>query len=470
MALTLDPQAAVYHANLGVAFEALGQLDNAAASYQQALTLRPRDADTHYNLGNVLRKQQKWEEAVRHYRQALQLTPRYAEAHCNLGLALAAQGNLEEAVAHHEESLRHSPHSAEYHNNLGVTLALQDRLDEAVACHRQALRIDPHFAPAQYSLGCALQRQYKVDEALECYHQAIRLVPDYAEAHWNRSLLWLARGDFEQGWPEYEWRWTQPGFTKRHEEFPLWNGSELNGRTILLHAEQGLGDTLQMIRFIPLVVQRGCNVIVECQPPLVRLLSGMPEIDRIVPQGSPLPAFDVQAPLLSLPGIFRTSQNTIPAMVPYLQPDPALVDQWRRELQKISDVKSADVGHRTSDIERVFKIGIAWQGNPAFAGDRQRSIPLEFFAALAQLEGVRIFGLQKGSGTDQLKNVQTKFAVHDLGSRLDKNGAAFVDTAAVMMSLHLVITADTAIAHLAGALGVPVWVGLPMVPDCALAA
>jgi tetratricopeptide (TPR) repeat protein len=473
MALTLDPRAAVYHANLGVAFEALGQLNDAAASYRQALTLRPRDADTLYNLGNVLRKQEKWQEAVTNYRQALRLVPHYAEAHCNLGLALAAQGNLEEAVAHHEESLRLSPNSAEYHNNLGVALALQDRLDEAVACHREALRINPNFAPAHHSLGCALQRQNKLDEALKCYQQAIRLDPHYAEAHWNRSILWLSRGDFEQGWPEYEWRWTQQGFTKRHEQYALWDGSDIDGKTILLHAEQGLGDTLQMIRYVPQVAQRGGSVIVECQPPLARLLSGMPEIDRIVPQGSPLPAIDFQVPLLSLPGIFHTSQDTIPAMVPYLQADPALVDHWRRELQKsdvrrpVSGVKdsSSDIGHRPSAIERVFKIGIAWQGNPAFGGDRQRSMPLESFAPLAQLEGVRIFALQKGSGAEQLPSLRSKIHAHDLGSRLDENGAAFVDTAAVMMSLHLVITADTAIDHLAGALGVPVWVCLPMVPD-----
>jgi tetratricopeptide (TPR) repeat protein len=489
-ALTLEPEIAVYHANLGVAYEAAGELDLAAVSLNNALSIRPNDADTFYNLGNVLRHQQRMEEAVIHYQQAIGLKPDYAQAHCNLGVALAAQGKLDEAVTHYKNALRLNPNSAEYLNNLGVTLTAQDRLEEAVACIRRALQINPGFAPARHSLGCALQRLNQMDEALECYDRAIAINPQYAEAHWNRSLVWLLQGDFARGWPEYEWRWTQPGFARRHTSRPLWDGSELDGRTILLHAEQGLGDTLHLIRFARLVKQRGGRVIVECQPALARLLAGVEEIDHLVAQGTHVPGFDVQAPLGSLPGIFQISFDTIPDRVSYLKADSALVSHWRRRLGS-SEVRSAmsdvedcgDIGLRTSDFGQGFKIGIAWQGNPAFAGDRQRSIPLKCFAPLCKVPGARIISLQKGPGMQQLaelaengvltvshlsdrnrSSAAEESCILELGSQLDKDGA-FIDTAAVMKNLHLVITADSAIAHLAGALGVPVWVALPMSPD-----
>jgi len=416
----------------------------------------------HHRVGNLRQAEQL-------YQQILRLQPDCPEAHNALGLLLPSLGRLEEAVTHCRQALHYRPEYPEAHNNLANALHLQDKLDEAVAHYHQALRLMPHYAEAHNNLGLALTGQAKLDEALAHYRQCLETRPDFAGAHWNRSLLWLLRGNFEQGWQEYEWRrWTLPEFTTRPFSQPLWDGSALSGRTILLVAEQGLGDTLQSIRYAPLVKQRGGTVIVECLPPLLRLLAGFPGIDRLVARGSPLPAFDVQAPLLSLPRIFHTALATIPRAVPYLRANPQLVEHWRkspksevRSPKSNPSLRTSDFGLRTSD----FLVGLAWQGSPTYRYDRQRSIPLAHFARLAKAEGVQLISLQKGPGTEQLGALAGQLPVLDLGSRLDEGSGAFMDTAAIMMNLDLVISSDTAIPHLAGALGVPAWVALPLVPN-----
>ena len=253
-------------------------------------------------------------------------------------------------------------------------------------------------------------------------------------------------GRFEQGWPGYEWRWKCKEFGSLPPFHPpLWDGSPLDGRTILVHAEQGLGDTLQFIRYAPLVHQRGGRVILVCQPPLIGLLTRSPGVERLVAQGEALPDYDVHVPLMSLPGLLGTTLESVPADVPYLDAEPQLVEAWRHRLGSYPG----------------FKVGIVWQGNPKFRLDRRRSIPLAQFAPLARVPGVHLFSLQKGPGAEQLAAVTDRFPVTDLGRRLDD----FMDTAAVLKNLDLVISVDTAIAHLAGALGIPVWVALPFVPD-----
>jgi hypothetical protein len=229
---------------------------------------------------------------------------------------------------------------------------------------------------------------------------------------------------------------------------PLWDGSPVEGQTILLHPEQGLGDIIQFLRYAPLVQERGATVLLGCPSHLRGLLANCRGIDRLIPDG-PLPPFDVHAPLGSLPGIFGTTPATVPGTVPYLFADAELTAHWQQELNHFSG----------------FKIGIGWQGNPKYWGDALRSIPLIHFEPLARVKGVHFFSLQKGPGTDQLGAVANGFPVMDLGSKLDEASGAFMDTAAIMKNLDLVITSDTAIAHLAGALGVPVWVALPLVPN-----
>ena len=290
-----------------------------------------------------------------------------------------------------------------------------------------------------------LKGQGKLDGAAACCRRALELKPDFAEAHLQQSLLSLVTGDFQRGWTEYEWRWKDKQWQRRNFSQPLWDGQRLEGKTILLHAEQGLGDTIHFVRYVPQVKQRGGTVIVECPKPLLSLLTSGAGIDRLVGRGEELPPFDLQAPLLSLPGIFRTSLETIPADVPYLFADPGLVEHWRRELGSIAG----------------FKIGIAWHGSPKHPNDRNRSIPLASFEPLARCSRVRLLSLQKGTGAEQLQDLAGRIPVADVGSRLDD----FRDTAAVLVNLDLVIACDTAVAHLAGALGVPVWVALPFTAD-----
>jgi hypothetical protein len=279
------------------------------------------------------------------------------------------------------------------------------------------------------------------------YEQALRIEPDYVPARWNRALASLLLGNFEQGWVEYEWRWKRKQQPQRSFRQALWDGRELSGRTILLHAEQGLGDTLQFIRYAPLVKERGGRVIVECQPSLLELLGSCRGIDVLEAQGSALPEFDVQAPLLSLPRILGTSLATIPANVPYVVADAELVGRCRQELEAVPG----------------FRIGIAWQGSTMHKRDRQRSLPLGRFEPLARLPGVRLLSLQVGAGADQLRDLGDRFPIADLGGRFDP--WSLRDAAAVISVLDLVISVDSAMAHLAGALGVPIWLLLPFASD-----
>jgi tetratricopeptide (TPR) repeat protein len=441
-ALRLKPDYPDALNNLGDALQGLGRLEEAAASYRRALHLRPNYPEAHTNLGNALNRLERPDEAAAHHREALRLRPGYAEAHSNLGNTLVTQRKYAEAEACYREALRLRPDWDEAHHNLGTALAEQGRLAEAEACYREALRLRPDHIDACGNLATALMGQGKAAEAAAVYQRVLEFKPDSPDAHLSRAMACLALGFWEEGWAEYEWRWRCPDFGTMPYTQPLWDGSPLAGRTILLHAEQGLGDTMLAVRYAPKVKERGGTVLLACPRALGRLLAGFPGVDRVIEQGADLPAFDCHAPLMGLPGIFRTTPETVPAEIPYLFADPALVEHWRREI-----------------AGRDFRVGIAWQGNPRFKADRQRSIPLARFAPLAAVPGVRLFSLQKGAGSEQVRDAS--FPVVDLGPRLDEAAGAFMDTAAVMKNLDLVISPDTAVTHLAGALGVPAWVALP---------
>jgi tetratricopeptide (TPR) repeat protein len=459
-----------------------GQLDAARECFEQAVSARPGDADGHSNLGAVLREQGRTNEAAACFHRALALRPDHAGAHNNLGRVCEDRGRLDEAAARYRLAICYQPGDASLHNNLGNVLTMLSRPDEAWTCYQQAVRLQPAepvfhsnlanalilagrpeeaeascrhalrlrsgFADARHNLAITLAAQGKFKEAVADNELALQLEPEHPGARNCRALWRLQHGDFARGWPEYEWRWKVRGVTARAFREPAWDGSPLNGRTILLYAEQALGDTIQFIRYAPLVKERGGTVVVECQPPLARLLASCPGIDQLVPRGSPLPPFEVQAALLSLPGLLGTTLETVPRNVPYLSAAPDLVASWRRER-----------GGETS-----FKVGIAWQGSATFAGDRLRSAPLRHFAPLVRVGGVRLFGLQKGPGREQISTCR-QLDLTDLGGTLDEATGAFMDTAAVMMNLDLVVTTDTSVAHLAGALGVPVWVALAIGAD-----
>jgi tetratricopeptide (TPR) repeat protein len=421
-----------------------GNLAEAEAHFRRALQIWPEFPEGHNNLGHTLSRQRRLEEAVACYREALRLRPDFGGAYNNLGLALREQKRTCEAEASFRAAVQFRPQLAEAHNNLGLTLLDQNRLDEAIASLRRAIEVQPGFAEAHNNLGNALLHLGRLEDALASYANAVRARPDYAEAHWNATIVRLQRGEFQRGLAEFERRCQMPGSPCHRFTQPRWDGSPLTGRTILLYAEQGLGDTILFVRYARLVKERGATVIVACQRPLLPLLACCPGIDQLVAQDDPLPPHDVCAPLLSLPHLFRTTVETIPAPVPYLSADPELVEQWRRKLAALPGLK----------------IGINWQGNPQYQHDRRRSFPLLEFAPLAAVPGVQLVSLQHGSASAQLDAVREQWPVADLGGRLDEEAGPFMDRAAVMKNLDLVITSDTSIPHLAGALGAPVWLAL----------
>ncbi len=445
-AVRLKPDYSDAHNNLGVALQGLGRLEEAERCYRLALQLRPDFPSAHTNFGTLLTRLRRLDDALAHHREALRLQPGYAEAHSNLGNTLVAQRKYAEAEACYREALRLKPEYAEGHHNLGTALAEQGKLDAAIASYREALRLRPVYAEACGNLATALLAQSNAEEAVAVHEQVLRLKPDSPDAHMWRALARLLMGDWEQRWPDYERRWRCEEFGGLPYQQPQWDGSSLVGRTILLHAEQGLGDTLLFARYAKLVKERGGKVILACPKALLGLLAGFTGVDQLIEHGSPMPSFDCHAPLLSLPGIFHTTPADVPAEIPYLFADPDLIEHWRREL----------------DGDSGFKVGITWQGNPLFKSDRLRSVPLALFEPLARIEGVQLFSLQKGLGSEQVR--QVTFPVVDLASRLDETSGPFLDTAAVMKNLDLVISVDTATAHLAGALGVPVWLVLPVSP------
>lgn len=457
--LSDDPAA---YNELGLALKTQGRLTEAIASFEEALQAHPDFAEAHNNLAVAFKERGNWDEAVASLRQALALNPDFVEAYNNLGTMLESVGNLDEASACYQQALNRKPDFAEAHNNLAIILNKQGKYTEAWTHYQRALTLKPDYPDAHHNLGTLLVDQGNLSEGVASYERALQLKPDYVEAHLGRAQAWLQMGDWERGWPEFEWRWWRKSFPPRPFQQPMWDGSPLDGRTILLHAEQGLGDTLQFIRYAPLVKQRGGFVIVECQPSLLPLLATCAGIDQLVASGSALPYFDVHAPLVSLPGILRTTLETVPAEVPYLFADPERVEHWRQAFAPIpSQAALSSSSGEEGNVKGTFTIGIAWQGNPGHTNDRQRSVLLASFEPLARFDGVRLFSLQKGPGTEQLAAAKERLSLPDLGSQFH----TFQDTAAALVNLDLVITVDSAVAHCAGAVGVPVWVLIPYAAD-----
>jgi len=446
-AVTTKPDFFQAYNNLGNVLRDQGKLDLAAARYQQAIALRPDCVDAHFSLGNVLAMQGNLDEAAAHFSHALALVPDHADTHYNLGNVLKEQGKLNDAVASYERAVAIKPDHFQAYNNLGNVLRDQGKVDQAVARYRQAADLRPDLADAYYNLGNVVLDQGKVDEAAAHYKHALALRPELAEAQMSLATCYLTEGDYERGWPAYEARLRIPGFVPQ-TNIPRWTGEPLAGRSILLLSEPGLGNMLLFVRFSRALKQQGARVVLACQPALGRLLASDPDLDELFILGSAgeLPHCDFCIPLLSVPGALGTIAATIPREVPYLSADPQLTAKWGAELTGIGG----------------FKIGIVWQGSRDYHLDRWRSIPLAQFAPLARLPGVRLISLQKGFGSEQAALVD--FPVLDLSSRLDEAAGPFMDTAAVIRNLDLVVTADTAIAHLAGALGAPVWVALQFSP------
>jgi tetratricopeptide (TPR) repeat protein len=445
----LEPDSSEAHNNAGAQLLEMGKSAAAEGYLRRAVALAPDFAEAHSNLGKALRDLHRAPEAEACFREALRLRPDSAEALDDLGIALSDRNKFDESLACFEKALRIAPERPETHCNFGHALLLQDHFPEAMRWLREAIRLKPDFTDAWNNLGGvvladALMRgdDEGLDEAERCFRRALEIKPDSAEVHTNLALLHLLRGRYEEGWREWEWRWRfKEAYLDRYPR-PMWRGEPLEGRTILLHTEGGFGDTLQFVRYATLLRPRAGRVVLRCPAAVRALLSGCPGIDLVIDESQDAPWFDVHAPLMSLPGLLGTTPDNIPAPVPYILPDPDLAAFWRDR-----------IGERPG-----FKVGIAWQGNPQFKGDRRRSIPLTCFEPLSRVSGVHLFSLQMGFGSEQLAPVASRWEIGDLG-------LPFSEKAAAMMSLDLIVTSDTAIAHLAGALGRPVWMAVCYTPD-----
>lgn len=448
-AIALRPGVAVYHVNLGNAYLELNRHDDAVAQYGRALELYPDYVEALANLGAALRRQNRLDESEAALRRAVALDPQNPNVQFHLGTTLQRARRLEEALTHLREALRLKPGFADARKNLGLVLRRSGRFAEAEAFYRADVAEKPQSAEPLVNLGHVLAQVGRIDESLGCFEAALRLDPNSGEAHTNQAVLWLLGGDFERGWKEYEWRWRRKNSIPPPIPRPAWDGSPMPDGTILLVMEQGVGDVFHFVRYARLVRQRVGRVLLLCRPPLLRILARTPGIDRLVAETDAAPEFDVYAPLMGLPLLFGTNLETVPAQVPYVEPDPERVARWSERLGPYPGLT----------------VGLAWQGNPEHPDDATRSIPLARLAPLLEVPGVRLVSLQKGHGSEQLRDVAGAGRILDFSAEMDEGGAAFMDTAALIAQCDLVISSDTAVAHLAGAMAVPVWIALSAVPD-----
>ena len=401
---------------------------------------RVRDALAAHQRGDL-------EQAERAYRDALATMPEHPLATHYLGVILYQRNRLDEAMPLLERAAAAAPGEPEFQNNLGLALAAGDRNDEAVAAYRRALALKPDHSVAWNNLGLALQASNRLPEAIAAYRETLALAPEFAQAHWNLSLALLAHGEFAEGWREYEWRLANPELSRRERVYPgpRWDGRIRPGMTLLVTAEQGLGDALQFIRYAKVLAARQITVLVSAPRPLVRLLGTAPGVVAAYGPDDALPGYDAHLPIMSIPGAIGSVADTLPDAVPYLTADPA-----RRVAVASALVRRAG----------LLNVGLAWAGSRTHSNDRRRSIALAALAPMLSLPGIAWHSLQKGEAALDIEAVPAAKVLAPL-----PEGNEFDDTAALVAELDLVITVDTSLAHLAGALGRPVWIMLPFAPD-----
>lgn len=440
--LQIDPRSKSAYLSLADALLDLKLFQPASIACRQALIMAPGDREINHKLAAALRAEGQLEPARDVLQVLCDANSRDWGSRFLLAGVLADMGLQPEAARHLRKAISQQPRFPEALNNLALLLRAAGETRQAEIHLREALAIRPDYAAAWNNLGNLCVELSRIGEAADCYSKAISIDPQYAEAHTNRALISLLEGAFEQGWQEYEWRWKQPGVEARTLLRPAWDGSTIAGKTILLHSEQGAGDTIQFIRYARLLHQQGAKVLLHCQEPLRTLLQGMPEVAQVFSGPVPAPEFDVHAPLMSLPRLLGTRVDSIPGETPYLRPLPD--STVSRELGSCPD----------------FRVGLAWRGSSNHRNDRNRSVPLELFQDLAAVEGARFFSLQLGPTGAEEQWLRSK-AIFDLGPGL----SSYADTARCLMDLDLLITVDTSVAHLAGALGRPVWTLLPACND-----
>ena len=438
-------------ASLEVHFRAANQLhvagdfNGAIAELRSALQLMPDCPEAHYNLANVVRDAgepllalQGYEAAV-DYARAIKRV--YPDALLNWGDLLSRLGRHDEAIAKFQAALKLQPERLQPKLGIGLALEGKGKLQAALKYFQETAKIAYNDAPLMSHIAVVLHRLGRFDESLAAYDKALAINPSYPEAHFERGKTLLLLGRIEEGFAEYLWRWQTGNFQNRRRRSPApeWNGQELAGKTILVQGEQGFGDTIQFARYLPMLAAKGAKVVAMVQEPLRRLFATLPGMDSVIDLDTAMPAHDYQTTVMSLPHLCGTTAGSIPHEVPYLAADPALVSNWAAKL--------ADLPGR--------KIGIVWAGRPEYTMDKLRTIPVKALLPLARVEGVSLVSLQQGTPAED-KTLPT----FDIGPLAD-----FAETAAVLANLDLVITVDTAMAHLAGALGKPVWLLLPALAE-----
>jgi tetratricopeptide (TPR) repeat protein len=435
---------------LGVVYFQQGRYEEALKWIDAALVIDSGASEALNTSGLALQALKRHEEALARFAAALAVEPRYIEAWNNHGVTLEHLGRAEEALVSYDKALAGAPDNGDIWNNRGVALQELGLPEEALASFDRSLAANPRIARAWNNRGLALHDVGRVAESLTSYDRAIAVDPHHLDAHWNKGLAALQLGRFAEGWPLYEWRLRRTDIAgPRSYDKPLWSGQEdIAGETLLICSEQGFGDTIQFCRYVHLAATKGARVILSVQDALVPLMANLGAGIVVIGESATPPPFDWYIPLLSMPLAFATTAQNIPAQVPYLAVDPVRVERWKAQIGSAG-----------------FKVGIAWQGGSRGRAVAGRAFPLAAFAGLAAIPGIRLISLQKKDGLDQLDESKPQLAVETLGADFDAGDRAFLDTAAAMQSLDLVITSDSAIAHLAGALGRPVWVGLQFVPD-----
>ena len=483
-AVELSPNQAEYHFRLGNSLKQQARFEEGINSFQRVIELRPESAGAFINLGNCYLDQSNPGKAIEFYRMAVHLEPGNPNYLVNCGNAVYAMGDVDGAISHfkaainidsacalawyslgnayrehghHREAIeaylrqiehpRASDHKSslafEPYINLGVCYSELDETESSIAATRRALEIDPNSAFAQNNLANYLKIQGDYSEAVRYYEQCLEIDPTYSSARFNYSILQLTLGDYIQGFQNYEYRWSGGGVPKITLSQPKWSGEPIAGKTIVLLSEQGLGDTIQFVRFISQVKDKGVQVILNCPKALTGLLADFPGVDHLVREGDSFPQFDFYAPLMSLPSILGTQLEDIPGLIthPYLSAKPEYLEYWQDRFGPNSPTE--------------LRVGIAWQGNPLHKMDRQRSIPLRTFLPLTRVPGIRLFSFQKFHGVEQISDLKYEFPLICLDQESDRESDSFLDSAAQMALMDVMVTVDSAPVHLAGALGVP---------------
>ncbi|CCG40813.1 tetratricopeptide repeat protein [Magnetospirillum molischianum] len=443
VALTVDPARAEAHGAQGAALRRLGRRDEAASSYRRALALKPDAVEPHVNLGNTLLDLGRWGDAAESFHAAIALVPSLPEAHLGFGRALHQIGRTDAAIEALRLAIGLRPDYAAAYDAMGEIACDLGRWGESIAFHAEALRLDPKGPGFHTHFGIALYNSGELQAAEGSFRVALSLNPDDVIAHFNLAAVLLRTGRLAEGWAEYEWRRRLFGFPDLNTTRPEWHGEPLDGKTLLLYGEQGLGDTLHFARYAHLAAAQGARVVLAVQRPLLRLMRSVPGVAEVVPMGEAVTA-DYHLPLLSAPLRFGTEIATIPAPISYLGVDPEAARSW---------------GERLAGIKGL-KVGLVWAGDPrpddraANRVDRRRSLSLAQFGVLADIPGITLISLQKGAPAAQAKAPPDGLSVFDWMDEIDD----FAETAALVSHLDLVISVDTSVVHLVGAMGKPVWI------------